>query len=70
MRIAERLLFSIRVPFSIADIDSSQDDPEFVDEGAESGEAEAEHSFPVRVGITITKVSCRCHVPAFCDGKH
>jgi len=46
---------SVRVLFSIADIDSTQDDPEYVEEGAESEEAEVEHSFPVRVGITITK---------------
>ena len=69
-RIAEPSLSSIRVLFSIADIDSTQDDPEFTNEGAENEEPEVEHSFPVRVGITITKVSCSCNVSAFCDRRH
>ncbi|KAF8343106.1 mitochondrial glycoprotein [Cantharellus anzutake] len=45
---------TIRVLFSIADIDSTPDDPEFVD-GAEGEESESGHTFPVRVSITITK---------------
>ena len=57
IRIARPSLSSIRVLFPIADIDSTQDDPEFVDEGAESEEAQVEHSFPVAVPMHLVFVA-------------
>ena len=70
IRVAGSSLSSVRVLFSIADIDSTQDDPEFAEEGAESEEAQVEHGFPVRVGITITKVSYGSKMPAFCGRRN
>jgi complement component 1 Q subcomponent-binding protein len=42
--------------FSIADIQSAEEEPEYEQEDAEGGEDQPLHSYPVRTSFSITKV--------------
>ena len=51
--------FSIRLMFSIADIQLDQEaDFEELEEGEEASEDEPNHSYPIRCSFSITKVRC------------
>lgn len=49
---------SIRVMFSIADIQNTEEESEFDQDGDEGGEQDHAHGYPVRVSFSVTKVCC------------
>ena len=54
---ADRLIFSIRLMFSIADIQNEQESEfEQGEEGEETSEDQPIHSYPIRCSLSVTKV--------------
>jgi|SRR6267154_74819 len=59
-------VFSIRLMFSIADIQSAEDEPEYEPEEGESAEDQPPHSYPIRASFSITKVWIHKTYSYFC----
>ena len=57
---------SIRVVFSISDLQNDVEAEDFDGAEGEEGEVEAPNSYPVRCSISITKVSFTDQNDAFC----
>lgn len=50
------MFYSIRMMFSIADIQNAEEEPEYEQEEGEGGEEQPPHSYPIRASFSITKV--------------
>lgn len=50
-------MVSMRVMFSIADIQNAEEESEFEQDGEEGGEEDHVQSYPIRVSFSVIKVS-------------